>query len=185
MSPCGINCLKLEVRSFLVWLCSTKIKFSYIDHFYFGSFSWLVSLLNGISTFMSYLMLRLVEERQWYYFTKNTENIYYRVHTFLKGIRPKINVKVRPEFEHAYYEFAVQPLRHGDCPIRFSLDTFWTNLVYISDHIFLRMTIFIYVPSGYGILLSVRSLLQKGVLCVTLNCIRYRGASSEALESME
>ena len=48
-----------------------------------------------------------------------------RVHTFPKGICPKKNITARLEFELANFQFAVQPLRHGDSTsiqISFGLD---------------------------------------------------------------
>ena len=33
-------------------------------------------------------------------------------HTFPKGIKPKVNARVRQEFEHAYYDVQIQHLSH-------------------------------------------------------------------------
>ena len=38
------------------------------------------------------------------------------VHTFPKGISPKVNVIARLKFELAYNDFTVQPLRHNEFP---------------------------------------------------------------------
>ena len=61
----------------------------------------LVSLFNGSST-----KAILVEEQLWYYLTNNLEDK--GVHTFPKGICPKVNVIAWLEFEFAYYDVAVQ-----------------------------------------------------------------------------
>ena len=47
----------------------------------------------------------LLEEQQWYYLTHSWEDK--GVHTFPKGICPKVNVLARPEYELAYYDSAV------------------------------------------------------------------------------
>ena len=60
-----------------------------------------MSLFNGISTFVGYLM----PKQLWYYLTYRWEDK--GVHTFPKGISPKVNVIVRLEYELAYYDSAV------------------------------------------------------------------------------
>ena len=37
-----------------------------------------------------------------------------KIHTFPKGISPKVNVIALLEFELAYYDVAVQHISHGD-----------------------------------------------------------------------
>ena len=59
----------------------------------------------------------LIEEQYWYYLTHSWEDK--GVHTFPKGICPKVNVIARPEYELAYYDSAVQGIsvlaaRHDD-----------------------------------------------------------------------
>ena len=51
----------------------------------------------------------LIEE-QWYYLTQSLKDK--GVHTFPKGICPKVNVIVRLEFELAYYNPAVHRFTH-------------------------------------------------------------------------
>ena len=52
----------------------------------------LVSLFNGISTFVGYFNAKAIlqEEQLWYYLTYSLEDK--GVHTFPKGICPKVNV---------------------------------------------------------------------------------------------
>ena len=53
----------------------------------------------------------------WYYLTHSWEDK--GVHTFPKGICPKVNVKAQLEYELAYYDPAVhrfKPLHHEDTP---------------------------------------------------------------------
>ena len=60
----------------------------------------------------------LREEQWWYYLTHSWEDK--GVHTFPKGICPKVNVIVRLEYELAYYDSAVhrfKPLHHEDNPL--------------------------------------------------------------------
>ena len=52
----------------------------------------------------------LLEEQQWYYLTHSWEDKL--VHTFPKGICPKVNVIARLEYELAYYDSAVHRLYH-------------------------------------------------------------------------
>ena len=67
----------------------------------------LVSLFDDISTFVGYLIAKsiLQEAQQWYYLTHSWEDK--GVHTFPHGIRPKVNVIARLEFDLAYYDSAV------------------------------------------------------------------------------
>ena len=68
----------------------------------------LVSLFNGISTFLCYLML--LEEQQWCYLTHSWEDK--GVYIVPKSICPKVNVIVRLEFELTYYNPTVH---HFNC----------------------------------------------------------------------
>ena len=52
----------------------------------------------------------LLEEQQWYYLTHSWEDK--RVHTFPKGICPKVIVIARLEYELAYYNSAVHRFNH-------------------------------------------------------------------------
>ena len=52
----------------------------------------------------------LLEEQQWYYLTHSWEDK--GVHTFPRGICPKVNVKAQLEFELAYYNSAVNCFNH-------------------------------------------------------------------------
>ena len=72
----------------------------------------LVSLFNGISTFVGYLMPKaiLLEEHLWYYLTRSWEGKV--VKTFHKSICPKVNLIARLEFELAYYESVVHRFNH-------------------------------------------------------------------------
>ena len=70
----------------------------------------LVSLFNGISTFVGYLKPLLLEELWCYYLTHSWKDK--GVHTFPKGIYPKMNIIARLEYELAYYDSAVQRFNH-------------------------------------------------------------------------
>ena len=59
-------------------------------------------ILNAKSIFL--------EEQKWYYLTHSWADK--GVHTFLKGICPKVNVIAQTEFELAYYDSAVQCFNH-------------------------------------------------------------------------
>ena len=73
----------------------------------------LVSLFNGISAFMGYVMPKP-------YFYKNSNGTIQpidcdgdkRVHTFPKNISPNVSVMVRLEFELAYNNVTVQHVSH-------------------------------------------------------------------------
>ena len=56
------------------------------------------------------LLLGYLEEQWWYYLTHSWEDK--RVHTFPKGICPKVNVIARLEYELAYYDSAVHRFNH-------------------------------------------------------------------------
>ena len=79
----------------------TKLLYQFVV--WFG----LVSLFNGISTFVGYLV---PEEQLWYYLTRSWEDK--EVHTFLESICPKRNVIARLEYELAYYNSAVHRFNH-------------------------------------------------------------------------
>ena len=71
-----------------------------------------VSLFNGISTLFRLFNAKVIlrEEQYWYYFTHSWEDK--EVHTFPKGICPKVNVIARLEYELAYYDSAVPRFNH-------------------------------------------------------------------------
>ena len=79
-----------------------------------SGFVWfgLVSLFNGISTLFRLFNAKaiLLEEQEWYYLTHSWEDK--GVHTFPKGIWPKMNVIARLEYEFAYYDSAVHRFNH-------------------------------------------------------------------------
>ena len=72
----------------------------------------LVTLFNGISTLFRLFNAKaiLLEEQLWYYLTHSWEDK--GVHTFPKGICPKVNVIARLEYELAYYDSAVHRFNH-------------------------------------------------------------------------
>ena len=72
----------------------------------------LVSLFNGISTLFRLFNANaiLLEEQQRYYLTHIWEDK--GVHTFPKGICPKVNVIARLEYELVYYDSAVHRFNH-------------------------------------------------------------------------
>ena len=76
--------------------------------FWFG----LVSLFNGISTLFRLFNAKaiLLEEQLRYSLTHSWEDK--GVHTFPKGICPKVNVIARLEYELAYYDSAVHRFNH-------------------------------------------------------------------------
>ena len=72
---------------------------------------WFLSF-NGISTLFRLFNAKaiLLEEQYWYYLTHSWEDK--GVHTFPKGICPKVNVIARLEYELAYYDSAVHRFNH-------------------------------------------------------------------------
>ena len=91
-------------------ICSIVTNDYYIDKVWsYGRFG-LVSLFNGISTIFRLFNAKsiLLEEQLGYYLSHSWENK--GVHTFPKGICPKMNVIVRLEYELAYYDSAVHIL---------------------------------------------------------------------------
>ena len=76
----------------------------------------MVWLFNGKPNVVGYLMPTLfktilVEEKLPYYLTNSWKDK--GVHIFCKGIRQKVNVIARLEFELANYEFAVKHVSHN------------------------------------------------------------------------
>ena len=69
-------------------------------------------LFNGISTLFRLFNAKaiLLEEQWWCYLTHSWEDK--GVHTFLKGICPKVNVIARLEYELTYYDSAVHRFNH-------------------------------------------------------------------------
>ena len=67
--------------------------------------SGLVSLFNGISTLFRLFnaIAILLEEQYWYYLTHSWED--YGVHTFPKGVCPKVDVIARLELDSAVHRF--------------------------------------------------------------------------------
>ena len=72
----------------------------------------LVSLLNGISTFVGYFNAKaiLLEEQLWYYLTHSWEDK--GVHTFPKSICPKVNLIARLKYELTYNDSTVHHFNH-------------------------------------------------------------------------
>ena len=72
----------------------------------------LVSLFNGISTLFRLFNAKaiLLEEQWWYYLTHSWKDK--GVHTFPKGICPKVNVIARLEYELVYYDSTVHRFNH-------------------------------------------------------------------------
>ena len=67
---------------------------------------YLISLFNGISTFVDFYNPNLFEEQEWC-------NLIHRfADTFPNGISPKVNIIARLEFELAYYDVTVQNFIH-------------------------------------------------------------------------
>ena len=66
----------------------------------------------GISTLFRLFNVKAIlqEEQLWYYLTHSWEDK--GVHTFPKGICPKVNVIARLEYELAYYDSAVHRFNH-------------------------------------------------------------------------
>ena len=98
----------------LIWtfLCSLDFKLFTFRHLFFNWFGS-VSLFNGISTFMDYLMQKLR-------LSNNSSGIIelvpHRVdkmlHIFLKGISPKVNVIVRFGFELGFNAIKFHHVSH-------------------------------------------------------------------------
>ena len=72
----------------------------------------LVSLFNGISTYVGYLMPKLFSQKNRNGTIKNHSWEDKGVHTFPKGICPKVNVILRLEYELANYDSTVHHFNH-------------------------------------------------------------------------
>ena len=70
----------------------------------------LVSLFNGISTLFRLFNAKAILLEEQYYLTHSWEDK--GVHTFPKGICPKVNIIARLENELAYYDSAVHRFNH-------------------------------------------------------------------------
>ena len=94
-----------------LWCVAYHTKQNMIVRLHFKR-SGLVSLFNGISTLFRLFNAKaiLLEEQQWYYLTHIWEDK--GVHTFPKGICPKVNVIARLEYELEYYDSAVHRFNH-------------------------------------------------------------------------
>ena len=79
-----------------------RLRFGLVGSLCFNGISTLCRLLNAKAT--------LLEEQLWYYLTHSWEDK--GVHTFPKGICPKVNVIARLESELAYYDSAVHRYNH-------------------------------------------------------------------------
>ena len=84
---------------------------------------WLVACLLCLMAYQPFRLFNakaiLLEEQLWYYLTHSWEDK--GVHTFLKGICPKVNVIARLEYEIAYNDSAVhrfKQLLHEPPPLR-------------------------------------------------------------------
>ena len=75
--------------------------------FWFG----LVSLFEGISIFVGYLILRAILVGQLGHYLTHTVGDK-GVCMFLKGISPKVNIKAQLEFELTYNDDFVQHVNH-------------------------------------------------------------------------
>ena len=85
---------------------------------------------NGKSPFMDYSKPR--QSLQWYYLTHCWGDK--EVHTFPKGISPKVNVLARLEFELAYYDVTIQyisPHTTETPPLHTHTHTHTTGLLYV------------------------------------------------------
>ena len=87
----------------------------------------LVSLFNGISAFVGYLMQKPFSEKN--YLTHSWENK--GIHTFPKSICPKVNVIARLEYELAYYDSAVHRFNH------YATRTLTSNLEFLKSQCFM------------------------------------------------
>ena len=89
-------------------------------------------MFNGISTFSGLFNAIFLEEQSWYYSTHSWKGN--GVHTFLKGICPKVNVIARLEFDLAYLEAIkgfiqfIQTVLVQLIPFSISIDFVYTQL---------------------------------------------------------
>ena len=100
-----------------------------------------VSLLNGISTLFRFFNAKaiLLEEQSWYYLTHSWEDK--GVHTFPKGICPKVNVIARLEYELANYDSAVH---------RFNYYTARTPPIYIYVCVCVCVCVCVYIRRAFN-----------------------------------
>ena len=86
----------------------------------------------GISIFVNYLMPKpSLYKNKLPSLTHSWRNK--EVHAFPKGISQKVNVIARLVFEFAYFYDAVQPLRHGVFPLKYTVHTSKTNVHYTTN----------------------------------------------------
>ena len=123
--------------------------YMYIHTYMVGWLVGLLSLFNGISTFVRLFNAKaiILEEQQWCYLTHSWEDK--GIHTFSKGIYPKVNVIAWLEFELAYYDSTVQPFHH------YTMRN--PPYIYISAHAYAHTYIYIYIYI-YAYLGSISSL---------------------------
>ena len=102
----------LDIYRLSISSLRSKVLCIVVYFFIFWSTSLMVSLFNGISTLFRLFNAKaiLLEEQLWYYLTHSWEDK--GVHTFPKGIFPKVNVIARLEYELAYYGSAVHRFNH-------------------------------------------------------------------------
>ena len=100
--------IAITPKSTLTWSCCTCKGFIYGSNrsVWFG----LVSLFNGISTLFRLFNAKAILLEEQYYFTHSWEDK--GVHTFPKGICPKVKVIARLEYKLAYYDSAVHCFNH-------------------------------------------------------------------------
>ena len=70
---------------------------------------WFLCLM-AYQLFLGYLMPKPFSKKKQYYLTHNWEDK--RVHTFPKGICPKVNIIARLENELSYYDSAIRRFNH-------------------------------------------------------------------------
>ena len=87
-----------------VWWCVSIVSrlFRLVWFICFNGISTLFRLFNAKAIFL--------EEQRWYYLTHSWEDK--GIHTFPKGICPKVNVIARLEYELANYDSAVHRFNH-------------------------------------------------------------------------
>ena len=132
----------------------------------------LVSLFNGISTFVGYLMPMPFSKN---YFTNSWADK--EVHTFPKGICPKVNVIARLEFELAYYDSANHRFNHEATPLFFSVFvlTFFQssflracNVIFISVMIFYTNSRFILSCDNFSFVVLECVAFRLSVFCISI-----------------
>ena len=101
---------KIQYLHLFPFNCNTSTHLFWIESISFLRVS--VSLFNGISTLFRLFNAKaiLLEEPYRYYLTHSWEDK--GVHTFPKGICPKVNVIAWLEFELGYYDSAVHRFNH-------------------------------------------------------------------------